>query len=89
MRDVEKNEIANLPEKYRPMSAWAYWGLGILYAVPILGFIFIIIHSFNSGNINRRSFARSYFCTLFLILIIVVIIISLGGFGYIVDSLMN
>ena len=63
---------ADLPEQYRPLSPWAYWGLQILYAVPIVGFIFMIIFSFKKSNINRRNFTRSYFCTLFLVLIVAV-----------------
>ena len=48
-----------LPEQYRPLSAWAYFGLQLLYGVPIVGFIFLIIFSFNGGNVHRRSHARS------------------------------
>lgn len=43
MNDIEKNEISRLPEKYRPLSAWAYWGLTLLFSVPVVGFIFLII----------------------------------------------
>ena len=60
-----------IPSRYAPLSAWAYFGLSVLYAIPIIGFIFLIIHTFSSGNINRRSFARSYWCRLLLVLIIV------------------
>ena len=78
MNQNEQMEIYSLPWKYKPMSAWAYWGLRILYAVPIIGQIFLIIHAISDSNINRRSFARSYFCTLILILIL---LISVGGFS--------
>ena len=76
MNDIEKNEISRLPEKYRPLSAWAYWGLTILFSVPVVGFIFLIIFALNGSNINRRSFARSYFCVLILAAIIAAIIIA-------------
>lgn len=72
MNDIEKNEISRLPEKYRPLSAWAYWGLTLLFSVPVVGFIFLIIFALNGSNINRRSFARSYFCVLILAAIITV-----------------
>lgn len=67
----------DLPEEYRPLGAWTYFWLQILFAVPIVGFIFLIIFSFNGSNINRRSFARSYWCAyliiggLFLLLMII------------------
>lgn len=70
----------SLPKQYRPLGPWAYWGLSVLYAVPVIGFIFLIVHSFMRSNINRRNFARSYWCGLlvaifaFLVLAIVIII---------------
>ena len=79
MNSAEKVEIENLPEKYRPLSAWSYWGLSILFAIPIVGFIFLIIFSFSDSNINRRSFARSFFCSLVIALVVIVIIYAIGG----------
>ncbi len=79
MNSAEKVEIENLPEKYRPLSAWSYWGLSILFAVPIVGLIFLIIFSFSDSNINRRSFARSFFCSLVIALVVIVIIYAIGG----------
>lgn len=32
-----------LPEKYRPLGMWAYFGYTILFSIPLLGFIFLII----------------------------------------------
>ena len=63
----------NLPEKFSPMSPWAYFGLRILFTVPIVGFIFLIIFSFNDSNRNRRNFARSYWCGLLIIAAILII----------------
>ena len=48
--------------RYAPLSPWAYFGLQILFAVPIVGFVFLIIFSISQKNINRRNFARSYWC---------------------------
>lgn len=60
----KKNAI---PEEYQPLSPWAYFGLQILFAIPIVGFIFLIIFSINGSNLNRRNFARSYWCSLIII----------------------
>ena len=84
MTEEERIEIEDLPEEYRPMSAWGYWGLGILYSIPILGQICLIIHALSGANINRRSYARSYFCTFFVCVIIVVLC---GGFSKISEIL--
>ena len=68
-----------IPEEYQPLSPWAYFGLQILFAVPIVGFIFLIIYSINGSNLNRRNFARSYWCSLILVgaVLLVVLIFAL------------
>ena len=63
----------------RPLSPQAYFGLQILYAIPIVGWIILIIHAIGAGNINMRNFARSYFCVLIIVLIIVGVTLALGG----------
>lgn len=62
----------------RPLSPWEYFGLQILYNIPIVGFIFLLIHTFSSGNINRRNFARSYWC-IYAIALILMIIFAVSG----------
>ena len=72
---------ANLPEQFRPLGAWAYFGLMLLYAIPVVGFVFLIVFSFSKGNINRRNFARSYWCWVILViaLILIGVVILLTG----------
>lgn len=79
MTSYEKEEISRLPEKYRPLGAWGYFGYTILFSLPIIGFICLIIFACSGSNVNRRSFARSYFCGLILVLIVLGIIIGLAG----------
>ena len=63
--------IDELPEEYRPLSMWQYF----LYQI---GFIFLIIIAFGGGkNINLRNFARSYFCSLIILIILIVIVFFL------------
>ena len=68
----------NIPSNYKPLSAWAYFGYQLLFAIPFVGFILLIVFSFNNDNINRRNFARSYFCVYLLLAIIFVIFFALG-----------
>ena len=76
----------SLPPQYRPLSAWAYFGLSILFSIPIVGFVFLIVFSFSSANINRRSYARSYFCLLLLVVIVLVILLACGvSLGFLSD----
>lgn len=77
MYDMDRDRI---PESYRPLRAWTYFGLQILYAVPVVGWIFLICHAVGSRNINKRSFARSYFCV-YILLVLVVIALMVSGVG--------
>lgn len=69
----------NIPPEYTPLGAWAYFGLSILFSIPIVGFIFLIVFSCNGSNINRRNFARSYWCALVLVAIFAVIVFLLAA----------
>ena len=76
---VVTNEI---PEENRPLSPWAYFGLQLLFAIPIVGFVFLIVFSCNGSNINRRNFARSYWCSLIIVgavLLFFLMIAAMGG----------
>lgn len=68
----------NVPENYRPLSAWAYFGYGILFSIPLVGLILLIVFSFSNENINRRNYARSYFC-IYALAIIAIIIMTVCG----------
>lgn len=70
----------NLPPELEPLSAWAYVGYSILYAIPVIGLIFLIVFSISDKNINRRSFSRSYFC-MAILLIVVVTVLAVTGLG--------
>lgn len=59
----------DLPERFKPLGAWSYFWLSVLYNIPIVGFIFLIIFSF-SDNINKRNFTRSFWIPFFLVLIL-------------------
>ena len=76
-------DYSNIPSQYKPISAWGYFGYNILFSIPLIGFILLIIFSFDSSNINRRSYARSFFIVYLLIGIGVLIsVIFLGGIGF-------
>lgn len=77
----------NLPEEYRPISAWGYVGYQLLFSIPLVGFIVLIVFAFgNTSNINVKNFARSYFCILILGIILFVALFALV-IGPIIGSL--
>ncbi len=82
MNSKEREEIDRLPDKYRPLGAWGYFGYQLLFTIPLVGFICLIVFALSDGNINRRSFARSYFCfTIIVAIIVVIVLIAVGGFA--------
>ncbi|HOB25550.1 MAG TPA: hypothetical protein PLB45_02485 [Bacilli bacterium] len=60
------------------LSPWAYFGYNILFNIPIVGFILLIIFSFDNSNTNRRNYARSFFCIYGLVIIIIIILLICG-----------
>jgi len=69
-------EVTDLPEKYRPISAWGYFGYQLLFLIPVAGFVILLVFSLSDNvNYNLRNFARSHFC--FLAIYAVLLVISL------------
>ncbi len=75
-----------IPEEYKPLSPWGYFWLQILFAIPVIGFLCLIIFSLDGGNLNRRNFARSYFCVAVLVIIAVLIAFPLVS-GFLLELL--
>ncbi len=69
------NPQNNIPKEYKPLSAWAYVGYNLLFSLPLVGFIMLIVYSLDNSNINRRNYARSFFCALLLGIIITIILL--------------
>lgn len=74
----ENLQTVNIPEEYKPITMWGYFGYEILFSIPCIGIILLLVFSFGgTKNINLRNFARSYFC--FLIVLAVLFFILTGG----------
>ena len=73
----------NIPEEYKPISAWGYFGYNLLFGIPLVGFIFLCVFALGgTNNVNLRNYARSFFCALLLALIFAIIIgILVAVFG--------
>lgn len=59
-----------IPEEYKPISMWGYFGYELLFSIPCVGFIALLICAFGSKNVNVKNFARSYFCYMIIAAII-------------------
>ncbi len=77
----------DVPDNLQPMSPWKYFLLNILYAIPIIGLIFLICHAIGSSNINKRNYARSFFCILIVVLVICLIFYFSGAIQNIITSI--
>lgn len=85
-----KKDYSNYSENQkRVLSMWEYFGLSIIYGLPIIGFIFLIIHSFSDDNLNRRNFARSHWCSFILIAVLMIITIATGVYTAIFSSVLT
>ena len=66
--------MENLPEEYKPLSPWTYFLLNIVYSIPLIGFIVLIVMALGgTDNINKRNYARSFFCSLLISAILILI----------------
>lgn len=87
-------ENNNIPSEYKPLSPWAYIGYNILFAIPFVGFILLLVFSFNNENINRRNYARSFLITMIIsvaivVLIVVILLIFGVSFGALESAALN
>ena len=92
MKKREQIEYDRLDPRYKPISAWGYFGYKLLFAIPIIGWLFLIIFACSSRNFNRRSFARSYFCVLLIAIIVcglIVLILWAAGAFPVIEELWN
>ena len=74
IRKIEKQ----LPKAYRPISGWGYFWRAVFYAIPVLGWLFVLINALGAKNRNGRNFARSYFCALLVAIILGVVVAVIG-----------
>lgn len=81
--EIEQQEMANIPQKYRPLGMWAFFGYTILFSLPIAGLILALVFAFNNNNVCRRNFARSYFC---ILIISIVLVFALAAMGVTYDT---
>ena len=66
--------VDRIPEEYKPITMWGYFGYQILFSIPIVGIILLLVFAFGgTKNINLKNFARSYFCFLIIVAIVVAI----------------
>jgi len=89
--EVYEMDNNNIPEEYRPISMWGYFGYEILFSIPIVGFICLIVFAIGAKNVNKKNFARSYFCYTIIVCLIAIVILAImmatGAASYVSQSM--
>ena len=70
---------------YTPIGMWGYFGYEILFAIPVIGWLCLIIFALGgTKNVNLRNLARSWFCLdIIAIVVVLLIMVVIGSFiGY-------
>ena len=58
---MEQFDEQNIPEAYKPISAWGFVGWTLLFNLPLAGWIIVIVMACGvSAKKNVTNFARSY-----------------------------
>ena len=69
----------NIPKEYKPISAWGYFGYNLLFAIPLVGFIMLLVFALGgTENIYLKNYARSYFCAFLIVLVILLFALLIG-----------
>ena len=72
----------NIPPEYKPIKPFGYLGYNLLYAIPLIGFIALLVNAIGAKNLNVRNYARSFLWNIFFIITLVVVIVALFYMGY-------
>lgn len=67
-----------IPDEYRPIGMWGYFGYTILFNVPVIGWIICLCLAFVASNRNLRNFSRSQFCWIILYVLVLSLMTGLG-----------
>ena len=60
IRQFENSNMDLIPDEYKPISMWGYFGYELLFSIPLVGFIVLLVFSFGgTQNENLKNFARS------------------------------
>ena len=83
-KEKKKNPyFLECPPNCIPIKPMGYIGYELLYAIPIIGLIFMLAHSASIKNYNRRNFARSHLIIILLIILAIVALVYLFDFDII------
>ena len=89
---MEEFNEQNIPEAYKPISAWGFVGWSLLFNLPLVGWIIVIVFACGvSAKKIVTNFARSYLLMWLIATIIAVVtwlvMFALGFTGAMLSSM--
>jgi hypothetical protein len=58
----------------------------VLFSIPVVGFVFLVVYALGgTKNVNKRNFARSYFCYLLILIVIMAVLVATGLVSQVID----
>lgn len=78
-----------IPDEYRPIGMWGYFGYTFLFNVPIIGWIICLCLAFGASNRNLRNFSRSQFCWIILYIVALCLMASFGLLASLLQTITN
>ena len=84
---MQDNQQYYRSDDTRLITPWGYIGYGLLFAIPIVGLIFVLVYSFSSSYPCRRNYARSVLIC--LVIALVLGLIAVFGFGVSMQDITN
>ena len=83
---MEQIDEKNIPEAYKPITAWGFVGWTLLFNLPLVGWILIIVFACGvSAKKNVTNFARSFLlmyllgCIVGLVTFAIIFALSFAG----------
>ena len=77
LKQIEKH----LPKAYRPITGWGYFFRGLLYIIPVLGWIVAWSKAARAKNRNVSNYARLWGTYAVLSILAVVAVVALWYFN--------
>ena len=84
---MQDNQQYYRSEDTRLITPWGYIGYSLLFAIPIVGLIFVLVYSFSSSYPCRRNYARSVLICIIIVLVLGAI--AVAGFGVSIQDITN
>ena len=77
---IQKNNMQPKPlMQCEPLTMWQYFGYHLLFAIPIVGMVFLIIFSFfKTDNVHVTNLSRGFLLQIAFAIVVMAILVGCG-----------